>query len=294
MTNQDSSFLRTRHRRRRAVGAPKTMRDIEQARRRIIKASRHTYFALYAPAVAINRWKTAADWRASRPKFAAAALFVVLVISLHQLFTNDAFFVTNLKVGGNRLLPPSEIEQAAGIRGWNIFFINSLEVEAAVEKLPEVKDARVTIDLPGQARVQIVERLPRFVWETSGASYWVDDDGIALRVRGNAPDLLTMKDLDSEATKIGERVNVEAFNAAISLRNAWRGGPKAFEWSKAHGLAIRDEHGWLVYFGSAGQMADKLTALKIVTTQLLKEQRAIAFIDLGSGLPYYQEVATKQ
>jgi hypothetical protein len=288
MANQELSISRGRSRRRRIVGAAASVRDIGQARRRMVKASRRTYFALYAP-----RFATA-DWRASRPKFLAAALAIVLVIVLYHLFTNEAFFVAGLKLGGNRLLPPSEIEQAAGIHGWNVFFIDPGEVEAALEKLPEVKDAHVTLNLPGQAQVQVVERLPRFVWETSGGTCWVDDDGIALRARGNAPDLLTMKDADSAAIKVGERVNPEAFNAAVSLRNAWRGGPGAFEWSKAHGLAIRDEHGWLIYFGSAGQMADKLAALKIVTAQLVKEQRVIAFIDLGSGLPYYQEVATKQ
>ena len=83
-------------------------------------------------------------------------------------------------------------------------------------------------------------------------------------------------------------MNAEAFNAAVSLLNTWRGGPRSFEWSLIHGLAIRDEHGWLVYFGSANQIEDKLAALKVVAANLTKEKRTVNFVDVGSGLPYYQ------
>jgi hypothetical protein len=33
--------------------------------------------------------------------------------------------------------------------------------------------------------------------------------------------------------------------------------------------------------------------LNIVTTQLLRDKRNVTFIDLGSGLPYYQEFASQ-
>ena len=102
-----------------------------------------------------------------------------------------------------------------------------------------------------------------------------------------------VRDAEGKAMNFGERVNPDAFNAAVSLINVWKGAPKYFEWTKAHGLTLRDDHGWLVYFGSASQMDDKVTALNIVTSQLEKDKRNISFVDLGSGLPYYQEVAGK-
>jgi hypothetical protein len=267
---------------------------VSSAPTRLVKASRRTYFALYAPRISLRQLRTKGYWHTNRPKFLAAGIIVILALSLYQIFASDLFYVAHLTLIGNHLLPPGEVEQAAGIRGWNVFFINEAEAAAAIKKLPEVKDARVSVNLPDQVQVQLSDRLPRFLWQTRDGKYWVDDDGIALRVRFNAPDILTMIDHDSTGTKIGERVNAEAFNAAVSLRNLWPDGPRTFEWSKAHGLAVRDTHGWLVYIGSANQMADKLAALKIVTAQLLKTQHAIAYIDVGSGLPYYEEVATKQ
>jgi hypothetical protein len=294
MTRQNSARLSTRSRRRRAVGAEASLREASPTPTRLVKASRRTFFALYAPRISLRQLGTEAYWHTNRPKFLAAGIIFILVVTLYQLFANEIFYVPRLTLIGNHLLPTGDVEQAAGVRGWNIFFIDAWEVEAAVKKLPEVKDARVSFSLPNEVQVQISERLPRFVWNTRGGMYWVDDDGIALRARFNAPDLLTMKDLDSTGTKIGERVNADAFNAAVSLRNLWPDGARAFGWSKAHGLEVRDSHGWLVYFGSANQMADKLAALKIVTAELVKGQHAIAYIDVGSGLPYYQEVATKQ
>jgi hypothetical protein len=117
----------------------------------------------------------------------------------------------------------------------------------------------------------------------------VDEEGIAMRVRGRYPGLLTLLDADNAPVKLGERVDDEAFNAAVSLRNAWPQGPTVFEWTRLHGLGAREEHGWMVYFGHANQMTDKLAALKIVMAQIVQDKRRINFIDLGNGLPYFQE-----
>ena len=294
MVDDYTTSSRARSRRRRSGRAGANACGMSQPPRRIIKASRRTYFALYAPGAAISQLKSKGFWRSSQPKFLAAALIVFFVFSLYQLFDNEIFYVPQLTLNGNRILPANEIEQAAEIRGWNLFFVNGSEVEAAIKKLPEVKDAHVSVDLPNEVQVQISERVPRFVWQTRSGTYWVDDDGMALRSRFAAPGLLTMKDLDSPVSKIGGRVDADAFNAAVNLRNLWPGGPGAFEWSKAHGLAVRDAHGWLIYFGSGTQMSDKVAALKIVTAQLVKDQHTIAYIDVGSGLPYYQEMSKKQ
>jgi cell division septal protein FtsQ len=278
-------------RRKKIVGGP-GFGGVAPAPTRVVRASRRTLFALYAPRISIRQMSSKGYWRTKEPKFVSAALIVVLIVSLYQLFAGDWFYVSKPTLVGNHLLPPAEVDQAAGIDGWNLFFVNGEEVAAAVKRLPEVKDASVSVNLPNQVVVQISDRLPQFVWVARGGTFWVDDDGMAMRMRFNAPNLLKMKDLDGTVIKVGERVNAEAFNAAVTLRNVWPDGPTEFEWSKAHGLAIHDSHGWLVYFGSASQMADKLNALKIVTAQLSKTQHQIAYIDVGSGLPYYQEVAT--
>jgi cell division septal protein FtsQ len=292
MANTKSS-TQGRNRRRRVVGAA-NVRAFTPAPRRTVRASRRAYFQLYLPRFSFNPWRTERDWHARRPRFFAGVLLILFALGLYQLFSNPVFYVDSPAFSGNRFLTPTELAQASGIRGWNIFFVDTHEVEAELKRLPAVKDARVTMSLPNHVQAQIVERLPRMVWETRGATYWVDDDGIALPARAALPGLLWLKDDDGAAVRVGDRVNTDAFNAVVSLHNAWQNGPRVFEWSQAHGLALHNEHGWLIYLGDASQMQDKLAALKIVTAQISQAQKTIAFIDLGSGLPYYQEVAAKK
>lgn len=257
-------------------------------------AQKRATFDIAAPRLVLNPWRTTRDWKASRPKFAAGVLIVALLAALYAMFNLDLFFVSEPVVIGNKIVPRQEIVQVSGMRGWNIFFVEPRVVENAVRTLPEFKDVQVYVTLPNTIEIYTTERTPRFVWEVAGKNYWVDEDGIAMRPRGMVKNGWHVRDSEGKPVKYGERINPDAFNAAVSLINVWKDSPKYFEWTKAHGLTLRDEHGWLIYFGSASQMQDKFTALNIVTTQLLKDKRTVAFVDLGSGLPYYQEVAVKK
>jgi cell division septal protein FtsQ len=250
-------------------------------------------FDIAAPRLVLNPWRTKRDWHASRPKFAAGVLIAILAGALYAMFNLDFFFVGEPAIFGNKLVPAQEVAAVSGIRGWNIFFVEPRVVENAVRSLPEFKDAQVYMTLPNTVEIYTTERKPRFVWEVAGKNYWVDDDGIAMRPRGQVTNGWHVRDAEGKAVQFGERINPDAFNAAASLINVWEQAPRYFEWTKAHGLTLRDEHGWLVYFGSASQMQDKVTALHIVTTQLLRDKRTVSFVDLGSGLPYYQEVASQ-
>ncbi|MBI4673855.1 MAG: FtsQ-type POTRA domain-containing protein [Chloroflexi bacterium] len=294
--NEKNTPRRTR-RKRQVVGALPRVRvvkpePVKQTPTR--RTQKRATFEIAAPRVTLNPWRTTRDWRASRPKFFAGVFFVLLLAALWAMFNLDLFFVSEPVVVGNKIVPRAEIAQVSGVNGWNIFFVEPRAVARAVRALPEFKDVQVYVTLPNQVEIYTTERVPRFVWEVAGKNFWVDQEGIAMRPRGMVPNGWHVRDAEGKAVKYGERINPDAFNAAVSLINVWKDAPKYFEWTKTHGLQLRDEHGWLIYFGSANQMNDKLTALQIVTTQLLRDKRAVAFIDLGSGLPYYQEVAVKK
>src|SRR5581483_11550759 len=79
-------------------------------------------FDIAAPRIVLNPWGTTRDWRASRPKFVAALLIVLLGGALYAMFSLDIFFVGEPVVIGNKIVPTAEIQEASGMRGWNIFF----------------------------------------------------------------------------------------------------------------------------------------------------------------------------
>jgi|GEM_PF-1434874 len=280
---------RRSRRARKTVGATTPVRIVSPELR---PKQKRASFDIAVPRITLSPLRQTREWHINRPKVTAVVGILLLLGAMYAMFNLDFFFVTEPIVSGNRIVPSQEIQKAAGINGWNIFFVEPNIVAENVKSLPEFKDVQVYVTLPNMVEIYTTERKPRFVWEVAGKNYWVDEEGIAMRPRGMVPSGWHVRDSEGAAVKYGERVNPDAFNAAVSLINAWKDSPKYFEWTKAHGLVLREEHGWLVYFGSANQMPDKITALNIVTTQLLRDKRTIAFIDLGSGLPYYQEIAT--
>lgn len=287
---QNKTEPRTRRARTR-VGAAPRVRVLTPSPRQATPNRRAT-FELGAPRITLDPWRTTRDWRASRPKFFAAVVLIVLLLGLYQLFNNDMFFVNDIALSGNKIVPRGEVSNTAGVRGWNIFFVEPAALKARVRAMPEFKDVQVDVTLPNEVDVDVFERTPRFVWESGGKNYWVDGEGIAMRARGNVPNGWQLREAEGTTYKYGDRVNSDAFNAAVSLLNAWQAAPHYFEWTRQHGLTVRESHGWLTYFGSANQMADKIAAFKIVSDQILREKRAVTLIDLGSGLPYYQEAIT--
>lgn len=294
--NEETNSPRRTRRTRKVVGATSRVRVLSvepRAPEKPKRVQKRATFDIAAPRLVLNPWQTTRDWKASRPKFAAGVLMALFLGALYAMFNADIFFIQAPIVVGNKVVPREEIIEVSGMRGWNIFFVEPEVVANAVHTLPEFQDVQVYVTLPNTLEIYATERRAIFVWEVAGKNFWVDEEGIAMRPRGMVQNGWHVRDSEGKAVKYGERINPDAFNAAVSLINVWQAAPRYFEWTKEHGLTLRDEHGWLIYFGSASQMQDKVTALSIVTNQLLRDKRAVAFIDLGSGLPYYQEVAVK-
>jgi cell division septal protein FtsQ len=223
-----------------------------------------------------------------RPKILAAGMLVALAIALYAFFDTDYFYVFQFQIHGTRFLTTAEIEQASGMRGYNIFFINAREVERALLKLPEVKAVAVTTRLPNDVVIEIQERTPALIWQRGNETYWVDADGVLLRPRAPMPELPVLRDMDASAVALGGRAPARALAAFWALRAAMPESPRALEWSAARGIAFTNERGWKIYLGDADEMPGKIAVLRALVAQLVSQNAQIRFIDLGKGDPYYQ------
>jgi cell division protein FtsQ len=181
-----------------------------------------------------------------------------------------------------------EIEKASGVIGYSIFFIDPRPVERALTKLPEVKAAHVTTQLPNQLTVDILERQPQIIWQRNTESYWIDTDGIFFRARVNLPQLPLIRDLDQSPVSVGQAAQPNAVAAYWALREAMPESARVLEWSAARGLAFTDERGWKIYLGDASGMPGKIATLRGLVKQLVAQNVKIKFIDMGKGDPYYQ------
>jgi cell division protein FtsQ len=230
----------------------------------------------------------AGAWSVQRVKIIAAVLLLSIVGMLFEFFNSDLFYVYGFEVTGMQFLTKAEVERASNVMGYNIFFIDARSVEGALQKLPEVKSARVSTGMPNQVSIQVEERTPEITWQRGTELYWLDQEGIVFRARANLTQLPSIRDLDQGAVRPGQPVQSNAFAAYNALRAAWPAAPRAYEWSSARGLAYVDEHGWKIYLGDSSEMAGKLAKLNALTARLVSQNARITFIDLSKGDPFYQ------
>ncbi len=227
-------------------------------------------------------------WTARRPKLAAAISVVACIAALIAFFNLDFFYVFDFDVVGLQYVTKDELVRASGITGYNAFFIDPKTVENALTRLPEIRSAHVSVQVPNHLVIAVEERQPVLTWLRGSEMYWVDFDGIAVQARENRPDLIVVRDLDQTPVKPGGRVNDSALATLNALRSLWPDAPRAFEWSAAGGLVFTDERGWKTYLGDASDMAGKLAVWRALVAELVARKAQVKFIDLGKGDPYYQ------
>lgn len=226
--------------------------------------------------------------RVPRVKWFALFLTTVLLVALGIFFNTDWFYVYDFEMAGLQSLTPKEVEKASGVVGWNIFFIESRQVQAYVATLPEVQAVEVGTALPNRVTIRVVERQPEVIWIRGNENYWIANDGMVMPPRAARPDMVILRDMDFRPIVIGKRAPLDAFAAQRAVRQVWSDAPRLFEWSSARGLMFTDERGWKIYLGDAREMAGKLARYRAIVNLLVAQNKRVNFIDLGKGDPFYQ------
>lgn len=230
----------------------------------------------------------AANWRKRVPKLVALGLAIVCIALLVSYFNADQFYVYVPELRGAKYLAAADVVPASGVVGYNVFFIEPRKVEKAVAALPVVKSVQVAVAVPNRVVIAVQEREPKLIWQRGAESYWVDDEGVALPIKAERPELPVMRDLDQTPIKIGQKTPVEGTAAALALRQNWKDAPQVLEWSNARGISFTNDRGWKIYLGDAADMPGKMAKYRATVALLLGQQTQIKFIDLGKGEPYYQ------
>lgn len=120
----------------------------------------------------------------------AGALLVMLLsaAAIYGVADASAFGYTGIALDGARFTSQTAVTAALGIdRGANLFTLRTDALTAALRALPTVKDASVSIALPGTIRIQLAEREPILVWVTSGGRFLVDSAGVLIATVDAAP-----------------------------------------------------------------------------------------------------------
>lgn len=108
-----------------------------------------------------------------------------------HLVEKDYFVPTSILVHGNLRVDDDAIREASGLlnEDANLFELDVHTIEASIETLPWVKNAKVRIDLPNQVDIAIEEHQPLGI-VNAGQLYVVDKDGLEIKPWTSDDDLM--------------------------------------------------------------------------------------------------------
>lgn len=232
-------------------------------------------------------------------RLASFILGIALIAALYLLWTLPYFRVTEAQVTGAARLSPAEINAALGASGKPVF---ALQADEMVTRLrlayPELSAAAVTISLPNQVQVEVVERQPVLLWQQGDGYTWIDATGVAFRPRGEAGGLIPVV---SQATPpSGSSVTADPFSpppylspdmvkSAQTLAANLPAGVSMI-YDSHNGFGWVDPQGWQVFFGSSSKdMALKVRVYQSLTASLTARGIYPAFISVVQvDAPYYR------
>ncbi len=230
-------------------------------------------------------------------KWPAFLLVGVLVGLLYVIMTFDSFYVYGADIQGASLLNSDEVYAAAGIEGFNVFWLDEQAIAARVlHQMPYVTGVKVHLQLPNQVHLTITERRPRIAWETSQGRAWVDDQGIALPPLPKSPPEQLVHLVDSQQAAMVAQPNdqppaigpggvpvvkmqPDVVQALLSLGTLLP-GTQTFNYDPQSGLNFRTVDGASVIFGMKGDLARKVAVLQAIQRQWKDFGRTPTLIDL--------------
>jgi len=215
-----------------------------------------------------------------------------------------------LNLSGAQRIPAEEILDKLELSGKPIISVIPSEIEAQIlAEFPDIKSATVRVELPANLTISIQERIPAITWIIDGeATTWVDDEGFAFPIRGEAtiplkvmangdpPRPLGYVDPASEPAEETETpilptpsVDPQFVASVLKLRTYIPAGA-ALLYDPENGLGWTDAQGWQVYLGTdVSQIDVKLVEYQKIVTALLEQNLQPVLISVEYiHAPYYR------
>lgn len=140
-----------------------------------------------------------------------------------QVLLSPKFGLAEVEVQGFERVSAAQVRARVPVQvGVNLFTIELAEVEAAVEQLPWVIEARAERRPPDALRVKIAEHVPRAL-VALGEMYWVNSEGeifAAYRV-GEAIEVPIILGLEREGYERGDPRTTRRLRVALEFLDAW-------------------------------------------------------------------------
>lgn len=208
-----------------------------------------------------------------------SAFLTLAFLVLALMLTNSSIFAVNrIEVEGMQRVTAADIQAVVMTTTHSVFTLDRQKtLDAIAVAFPELKDIRLTINLPDGVKISAVERQPIMAWKTSDQLYWIDAEGVVMQPRGDVGELLTVSSestppmvkpvtkvesivdyaetvLNKETDPIKPEESINYLNpavlkAAIQMSAIMPQGASLVYDSLA-GMGWNDPGGWKVFFGN--------------------------------------------
>ena len=193
----------------------------------------------------------------------SAAILAMLATSgaIFGLATTPAFGFSELQVKGTLLTSQDAVAAAAAVEpGTNLVSLATEPIVERVRQLPSVRDASVSVGLPGTLELTIVERRTVVVWQVGDERFAVDETGLLFAdVRkdpgGAAATIPVIVDERAAASGLGVRSVLDPIDLDAATRIGSLTPTQVGSTASAFQVRVTDERGFTLSTGSTGWVA---------------------------------------
>ena len=131
------------------------------------------------------------------PRLLSGFLALVCLVGIFSMLFSSMFILGMPVVKGLQRLTQSDIEAALDIANFNAVEVDAAELSARLLKQFDILEtAQVSIGLPNQVNVKVIERSPVIAWQTEKETRWADEKGFLFTPAGESAQLLTITSPD--------------------------------------------------------------------------------------------------
>lgn len=236
-------------------------------------------------------------------KVKISILLIIIVAGIVAFLSSPIFNIKtiNVNISNGQILTSEEIIALSNINiGENIFSMTKRSIRKEIEKNPYVESVKVSRQLPGKLKINIVERKVKYQIENEGKYYSLDDKGYILDEVEERKEVILISGYASEDLNPGSRMNEDDLNK-LSDVNVILQEAKSNELEEMiTKIDISDNDDYKIYFDNEGKVAyigdtqsinDKMAYVKkILDMESDFEGEIFVNVDLSGGeYPYFRE-----
>jgi len=221
-------------------------------------------------------------WQMNSSRIIGLLTLLLFVWIGYLLFRYDAFYVYTADIQGNHILGADEIYAASGVHTLSVFWIDPKTVKNNVERLPNVKSARVKVTLPANVRIEVEERQPEVVWQSGEDLWWIDNEGTFVTPKEGveaAAGRLRIIDTDERKVRVNDTIDTAIIRGAQIVHEQKPEVEQIYH-SEYYGLYYFTLDGWPVILGKASNIPTKLAVADAMISDLQIRQITPTFIDV--------------